>query len=555
MANNKTPLPEGWIRARIDHVGAVRLGRQRSPDKQSGRFPTKYLRAGNITAKGLNLADVLEMDFTPAERSVFTLRHGDVVVTEASGSGAQVGRAAIWRDEIPGCCFQNTVIRFRPHAVTPQFGLLMFRHLAHTGVFERTARGVGIQHLGASRFAALEIAVPPLAEQTRISEIADQKLIALREAENALQSALDGTFTQDRGILAAAATGKLVEMETEGTAPEVDRFSELHTGVAVKWPPGWTWTNVGSAGDVMLGKMRDPSRHKGSNMRPYLRVANVFEARIDVTDVKQMHFSAVEADMYALQRGDILLNEGQSPELVGRPAMYNDEVPGACFQNTLLRFRAGPAVDRDFALIVFRHYLHAGEFKKVAQWSTNIAHLTKTRFCALPFPLPPMAEQNQIVAEAHRRLEASAAQRSLIQASLARIPAMVDQLFGAAVNGTLTIQDPSDEPAEAMLERLGPPPKDILPVPDLEPTDEAETVTDITSDDTDLTAMTLAEVLRSNGRPMSLPDLCYAAGFDRNDVGEIERFYVALRSALGVALRVRDHAAENAVVEVIDATG
>ncbi len=578
VATRDGNLPANWTFARLDEVGAVRLGRQRSPDKQSGRHTTKYLRAGNITPAGLNLTNLLEMDFTPAERAIFTLRDGDLVVTEASGSAAQVGRAAIWRDEVPGCCFQNTVIRLRPHAITPEFALLTLRHLALSGQFERVARGVGIQHLGAARFSAVPIAVPPWAEQIRIAKTADEKLKELREAEAALQSALKGIAAQDKEILAAAATGELVEGEAVLAAREGRSFESGQTALAaakavmpmesdlfaeadnfaedaLSEPPGWAWITVGDAGEVMLGKMREPSRHRGPNMRPYLRVANVFEDRIDVSDAHEMHFSEAEAETYLLRRGDILLNEGQSPELVGRPAMFNDEIAGACFQNTLLRFRAGPAVDRDFALIVFRHYLHAGEFKKVAQWSTNIAHLTKTRFSTLPFPVPPMAEQLRIVAEANERLKASDAQRALVEGSLARIPAMIEQLLGAAVNGTLVTQDPTDEPAAVMLERLGPPPKDVPPTIATTETDEAEAVIDPMTDGSDAPPPRLSDVLRAAGRPMTLPDLCYAAGYDRNQVGEIERFYVALRAELGTTLRVAEPADENALVEAFDAAG
>lgn len=580
MALREGYLPANWVRARIADIGAVRLGRQRSPDKQSGRFTTRYLRAGNITPTGLNLTRVLEMDFTPTERATFTLVDGDLVITEASGSGAQVGRAAIWRDEIPGCCFQNTVIRLRPHAITPEFGLLTLRYLADSGEFEGIARGVGIQHLGASRFAEVVIGLPPLAEQIRIAEAVDRKLNELRQAETALKSALEGTSAQDKEILSAAVTGHLVEQEAllatrEGRAyesgstaltaarsvtsnkldlfgglddrPEIDPAASLHL-------PGWAWTTIGQSGEVMLGKMREPRRHKGPNMRPYLRVANVFEARIDITDVNEMHFNEQEAEIYALRRGDILLNEGQSPELVGRPAMFMDEIPNACFQNTLLRFRAGPAVMPEFALLVFRHYLHAGEFKKVAQWSTNIAHLSKTRFSTLPFPIPPRAEQQRIVDEAHRRLEGSAAQRTSVEASLARIPEMITELLGAAVGGSLVPQDPTDEPAGAMLERLGPVPPDAIPaIPRIE-TEEADVVTEISPTEGDTAQVQkLSDVLRTAGRAMSLPDLCHAAGFDRNTVADIERFYVALRTEMGISIRAVAPADENALVEAIDA--
>ena len=53
-----------------------------------------------------------------------------------------------------------------------------------------------------------------------------------------------------------------------------------------------------------------------------------------------MNFTPDEFAIYALRYADILLNEGQSPELVGRPALYREEIPGCCDQKTLLRFRA-----------------------------------------------------------------------------------------------------------------------------------------------------------------------------------------------------------------------
>jgi len=156
-------LPAGWANVRVDQAGSVRLGRQRSPDKHTGRNATKYVRAANITPEGLNLSDLLEMDFTPNERVIFALCVGDVLLTEASGSAAQVGRAALWNGEIDGCCYQNTVIRFRPHTVLPEYALVVFRHYAAAGIFARASRGVGIQHLGASRFSELSFPLPPLA--------------------------------------------------------------------------------------------------------------------------------------------------------------------------------------------------------------------------------------------------------------------------------------------------------------------------------------------------------------------------------------------------------
>jgi len=286
-------------------------------------------------------------------------------------------------------------------------------------------------------------------------------------------------------------------------------------------------------------------------MRPYLRVANVFEDRIDISDVHEMHFSDDEASAYRLEAGDILLNEGQSPHLVGRPAIFRDEIVGACFQNTLLRFRAGPAVIADFALLIFRHYLHAGVFMKVAQWSTNIAHLSKTRFVTLPFPVPPLSEQKRIAREARARLNSSEHQRTAIDSSLAQLPLMIDQLFGAAINGSLIPQNAGDEPAVTMLARLGPVPTEIA---DPSSDEEIAPVTIPVRSDQNIAA-SIVEILRSSGRAMTLPDLCFAAGFDRNSVGDIESFYVALRKEVGATIRVIGPETENAMVEALDAPG
>ena len=55
---------------------------------------------------------------------------------------------------------------------------------------------------------------------------------------------------------------------------------------------------------------------------------------------KSMNFTPKEFETFALKAGDVLLNEGQTPDLLGRPAIYNGEIEGCCFQKTLLRFRS-----------------------------------------------------------------------------------------------------------------------------------------------------------------------------------------------------------------------
>lgn len=227
-------------------------------------------------------------------------------------------------------------------------------------------------------------------------------------------------------------------------------------------PRGWVWTTIKTVGEVKLGRQRSPKNHNGPHMRPYMRVANVFEDRLDFTDVKEMNFSPKEFEIYQLKYGDVLLNEGQSPHLVGRPAIWRNEIPGACFQNTLVRFRAYRGVVPEFALLVFRTQMHMLRYKRIAKITTNIAHLGAGRFAEVEFPLPPTSEQHRIVAELETqltRLDAAVATLKRVQANLKRARASV---LKAAVEGRLVPTEAdlaraegwSYEPASELLERI-----------------------------------------------------------------------------------------------------
>ena len=559
-------VPSAWSVTRVDGVGSVRTGLQRSPDRQTGRYSTAYLRAANVTPRGLDLSDLRHMDFTPQERVAFNLLAGDILIAEASGSPEYVGRAAIWAEEIEGCCFQNTLIRFRPHTVVPDYALIVFRHYAASGLFARTARGVGIQHLGASRFAALPFPLPPLAEQRRIAEATIRKLVQMREATDSLESARMSLAEQAIEIVAAATTGTLVASVAEdtgqvGRAPrhvpvgEDDQEPSSERGRQLGLDPiprHWAWRTVESVGTAQLGRQRSPAHHQGRNMRPYLRVANVLEDRVDTSDVLRMNFEPEEAAKYELRPGDVLLNEGQSPELVGRAAIYRGGVPGVCFQSTLIRFRAGDDLDPEFALLVFRRYLHSGVFKSVARWSTNIAHLGLRRFRALPFPVPPLEEQRRIAEEARRQLDATASQTSAVLDSLAQVPDMERELLAAAVSGQIVAQDPDDEPAHSLVSRLGPPPPPPRPRQRKGESTGGSTSRRRTRR-SDATAVDLATVLDESGGSLSLPELFRRAGFDRDRTEHVEGFYLALTSQLGRSVRLAGPERENTTIEIGDA--
>lgn len=153
----------------------VVLGRQRSPQHDNGPFMTHYLRAANVKDGGLDLGDVKEMNFEPEEQRRFSLRPGDVLVTEGSGSLTSVGASAVWSGELDGSvCFQNTLLRLRPRQSTNgRFLAWWCRHAFADGLFASVSSGANIFHISADRMRSLPMIYIPLISQRAIADFLD----------------------------------------------------------------------------------------------------------------------------------------------------------------------------------------------------------------------------------------------------------------------------------------------------------------------------------------------------------------------------------------------
>jgi type I restriction enzyme S subunit len=452
-------LPTGWESTRLADVAEVRLGRQRSPKRATGDRMRPYLRAANVTWSGLRLSDVKEMDFTASESETYELRPGDLLLSEASGSPGEVGKPAQYQGEIEGCCFQNTLIRVRlPVGLLPDFYEHYFREQALNGRFAAGSRGVGIHHLGASGLAGWRAPIPPTAEQARIVAAVDEAFSKLDAGEAGLRAVRQILRRMSDAVLTAAVTGRLVPQDpTDTSATKLLAelgIESLEQEDPASTPDGWAWTTVAGAGRVDLGRMRHPDWHTGPNMKPYLRVANVLEGRIDTSDVHEMHFDPPVYERYRLLPGDVLLNEGQTPELLGRPAVFRGVPEGAAFTKSLLRFRPGAAVSSEWALVVFLHYLRSGRFTRESRITTNIAHLPAIRLKPIEFPIPPCAEQTRIVSEVERQMSFIEGCERSVDAGLKVSAALRRSVLKSAFEGRLVPQDPTDEPASVLLDRI-----------------------------------------------------------------------------------------------------
>ena len=226
-----------------------------------------YMRAANVGWNGLRLEDVKEMDFSPDEYATYALQHGDVLVGEASGSRDEVGKSAVWRGEIPGACFQNTLIRVRVNRAfaTPDFVQLRLQHDASRGALAEISKGVGIHHLGRDGLASWEIPLPPLDEQRRIVAKLDALRARSRRAKDALDAVPALLERLRQSILAAAFRGDLTA-DWRAQNPEVEPASELLKRIRIERRKRWEEAELAKM--VAKGKPPKDDRWKTKYVEP-----------------------------------------------------------------------------------------------------------------------------------------------------------------------------------------------------------------------------------------------------------------------------------------------
>ena len=341
-----------------------------------------------------------------------------------------------------------------------------------------------ISNISSSNLSGIALKVPPLAEQHRIVAEIEKQFARLDASVAALKRVQANLKRYRASVLKAACEGNLVPTEAELAQSEgrdyepADQLLERILSVRrVRWesqenrrgkykepvapdtsdlpelPEGWVWASLALVGEVRLGRQRSPKRAKGPHMRPYLRAANVTWEGLDLSDVKEMDFSPREYATYRLRRGDILLAEASgSADEVGKPAVWDVEIDGCCFQNTLIRVR----VPNEVVPYLYVHLMsdaRSGALGRAAR-GVGIHHLGAQRAGSWMVAFPPLAEQRRIVAEVERRLSVIQQAEAAVEANLTRAERLRQSILKQAFSGKLVPQDPDDEPASVLLERI-----------------------------------------------------------------------------------------------------
>ena len=152
---------KGWNQYVFSDIATSRLGKMLDAKKQTGKYKYPYLANFNVQWFRLELENLNEMDFNEADQKEFKLEEGDLLVCE----GGEIGRCAVWHNEIQPCYFQKALHRVRCNTdvVLPDYLARWFQYnCEHGGFTAIEGAKATISHLPGAKLKLLKVTVPPI---------------------------------------------------------------------------------------------------------------------------------------------------------------------------------------------------------------------------------------------------------------------------------------------------------------------------------------------------------------------------------------------------------
>lgn len=188
---------------------------------------------------------------------------------------------------------------------------------------------------------------------------------------------------------------------------------------------------------------------------PYLRVANVYANELRLSDVAKIGCSEKEYKKTKLERNDLLIVEGNgSIDQVGRAARWNGEIDGCTHQNHLIRIRPYESMSSDFLLFFLESSLGRKYIETSASSTSGLHTLSISKIGNFLCPLPSRPLQALTVKYLNLCRDRFSKQRIEIDRALALLDRLESSLLAKAFRGELVPQDPTDEPASVLLDRI-----------------------------------------------------------------------------------------------------
>jgi len=404
----------------------------------------------------------------------------------------------VWVADFDGLCSSEFLVFSRAEGLNSQF--LGLRLSAEDFVAFANGQISGERpRVDFEKVSSFRIGLPPAAEQdvivaklqAALSRVSRGQAAARRAQERTtryraavLQAALSGVLTRswreaqgDNNV----ETGEAVLQRLAGTRrvywekaelkrlrekdgpPKNDRWKSRYREPAepsiIDLPPlpeTWAVASLETVAVIGSGLTVSQNRQVKDPVRlPYLRVANVLRGYLDLSDVKTIRVEKDRVHDYLLRTGDVLFTEGGDRDKLGRGWVWEGQIRRCVHQNHVFRARLlDPALLDPKFVSYWGNTFGQRFFIQYGTQTTNLASINRDVLSRLPVPIPPTDEQAEILREVARRLSAANRLTANLDRQLARARTMREALLREAFAGELIRQDPHDEPAPTLLERI-----------------------------------------------------------------------------------------------------
>jgi len=198
-------------------IGMVSGGITKNSKRESLPMQVPYLRVANVYENLIDLKDVREIGITHQEFERTILKRGDILIVEGNGSLDQIGRVAIWEEQVKPCVHQNHLIKFRvSELVVPRYALFwLMSPLGRECLMEAAVSTAGLHNLSISKIEKLPISVPGISEQSEIVRRVEAMFKLADAVEKRVEAAKVRAEKLTQAILAKAFRGELVPTEAE----------------------------------------------------------------------------------------------------------------------------------------------------------------------------------------------------------------------------------------------------------------------------------------------------------------------------------------------------
>jgi type I restriction enzyme, S subunit len=245
------------------------------------------------------------------------------------------------------------------------------------------------------------VALPPLSEQRQIAHFLDHKTAQIDAAIEKGRRLIELLREERAALINEAVTAGVDEHGRPRTKP-TQLPAEGWKDSGVEWlgavPEEWEVVKLKRIAEVRSGVTKSGAKKINDPVEiPYLRVANVQDGYLDLSNVSKMKIASRSIPNLLLQKGDLLMNEGGDNDKLGRGCIWNEEISPCTHQNHVFAVRPHPNINSKWLnAVTFTQYAR-NYFISNAKQSTNLASISSTSIKNLAIVLPSKIEQQRIL--------------------------------------------------------------------------------------------------------------------------------------------------------------